>query len=448
MKKKSTEITATHLELIRLERIVEQSPSPQIHTLFHSNWVNHLSSKAFELFLILPVLALIVTPTYLLLSLVSFCTRRPIFRSINVHGQNGITVKTHHFNVPWPTLAAIGLVIDVLIGKLSLVGRVLASSKELAPLPQNGYLSETKPGLFSLWKIRENSKIGHEGRQGSDWEYRFTKSLKSDIGLLLRNVSTISFSSTVANHLDEINLFNITFSNTTMKNAIKALSTELDEAKATRDVFFVNADCLNKTFSDPAYKRTLQQADYVFPDGIGLVIAGKMLNKPLKENVNGTDMLPYICEMAKRKDKSIFLLGGKPGVAETMQQQLENKMGVTVAGCHHGYFNHQLESNLIVKEINSSGADILLVAFGAPLQEKWIAAHLDQLNPKIAMGVGGLFDFYSKKIKRAPRWLRELGLEWVYRILQEPRRMWQRYVIGNPLFLSRVIKWKISGMNK
>lgn len=448
MKKHSTEIAATHLELIRLERIVKQSPSLKIHTLSHSSWLNHLSSKTFELFLILPVLALIVIPTYLLLSLVSFYTRRPIFRSIDVHGQDGITVNTHHFNVPWPTLAATGLLIDVLIGKLSLVGRVLSSSKEHGSKPQNGYLSETKPGLFSLCNIRENSKIGHEGRQGSDWEYRFTKSLKSDIGLLLRNVSTLSFSSTVASHLDEINLFNITFSNTTMKNAIKVLSTELDEAKTTRGVFFVNADCLNRTFSDPTYKQTLQQADHIFPDGIGLVIAGKMLSKPLKENVNGTDMLPYICEMAKKKNKSIFLLGGKPGVAETMQQQLEKSMGVTVAGCHHGYFNHQLESDPIVKKINSSGADILLVAFGAPLQEKWIAAHLDQLNPKIAMGVGGLFDFYSKKIKRAPRWLRELGLEWVYRILQEPGRMWQRYVIGNPLFLSRVIKWKISGMNK
>jgi N-acetylglucosaminyldiphosphoundecaprenol N-acetyl-beta-D-mannosaminyltransferase len=115
---------------------------------------------------------------------------------------------------------------------------------------------------------------------------------------------------------------------------------------------------------------------------------------------------------------------------------------VTIAGTHHGYFNHATESEGIVDLVNRSSADILLVAFGVPLQEKWIAANHSRLQTSVCMGVGGLFDFYSGNTRRAPRWLRELGLEWVYRILQEPGRMWQRYVVGNPLFLYRVLVWR------
>ncbi|NTV93680.1 MAG: WecB/TagA/CpsF family glycosyltransferase, partial [Chlorobiaceae bacterium] len=108
-----------------------------------------------------------------------------------------------------------------------------------------------------------------------------------------------------------------------------------------------------------------------------------------------------------------------------------------------GYFDHRSESDAVIGKINSSGAAILLVAFGAPLQEIWIAEHRQKLLPRVLMGVGGLFDFYSGTIRRAPRWMREIGFEWVYRIFQEPARMWRRYVIGNPLFLYRVMKWKV-----
>ncbi len=448
MKRTSQETATMNQKLARLQKIVNQQNFLQTAVSWHRRPLSSLCSRLFELLLILPVLFFIVAPIYFLLTATSLCTGRPVFSPRDVHGQGGATVSTHHFNIASPFLATTGLFIDVMVGRLSLVGRGLVESSEYVTQPQNGYLSEIRPGIFSLWSIRNNSRIGHEGRQGADWEYRFTKNFRSDISLLLRSVPSLSFSSETGKHLEKINLFDITFSNITMKKAVKLLALELDTATSARGVFFVNADCLNKTFVDPSYKQILQQADHIFPDGIGLVVAGKMLKNPLKENVNGTDMLPYLSAMAKQKNKSFFLLGGKPGVAEEMAQQLENKMGVAVAGYHHGYFDHQLESEPIIDEINRSGADILLVAFGAPLQEKWIAANLENLDPKIVMGVGGLFDFYSGNIKRAPRWLRELGLEWVYRILQEPGRMWQRYVIGNPLFLTRVIWWKFSAMNK
>ena len=114
-----------------------------------------------------------------------------------------------------------------------------------------------------------------------------------------------------------------------------------------------------------------------------------------------------------------------------------------MAGTAHGYFNHRTESDTVIKEINNSGATILLAGFGAPLQEKWISRHRHELKPLVLMGVGGLFDFYSGTISRAPDWIREIGFEWAFRMLQEPGRMWRRYVVGNPLFLYRVMKWKV-----
>jgi N-acetylglucosaminyldiphosphoundecaprenol N-acetyl-beta-D-mannosaminyltransferase len=116
---------------------------------------------------------------------------------------------------------------------------------------------------------------------------------------------------------------------------------------------------------------------------------------------------------------------------------LERYPQLKIAGARDGYFSPEEEEG-VVDAINGSGARILLVAFGAPRQELWLARWRDRLLAPVSMGVGGLFDFYSGRIPRAPLWMREMGLEWVYRLMQEPGRMWRRYVIGNPLFLYRV----------
>lgn len=139
--------------------------------------------------------------------------------------------------------------------------------------------------------------------------------------------------------------------------------------------------------------------------------------------------------------QSVYLLGGRPGVPEAVAQWMEeNHPGIQIAGCHHGYYAAEEEAEVIA-EIARSGADILLVAFGAPKQDKWISEHQEALGVPVAIGVGGLFDFYSGRISRAPQWIREMGMEWLYRLLMEPARLWKRYVIGNGLFLMRVF-WR------
>ena len=164
------------------------------------------------------------------------------------------------------------------------------------------------------------------------------------------------------------------------------------------------------------------------------------------EIVDGTDLFPRLCERAADERLALYLLGARPSVAAAAAEAMRAKHPhLEIAGTHHGYFDSR-HTSTIVNDINTSGAHILLVAMGAPRQDLWLAAHREELRTPILMGVGGLFDFYSGNIRRAPMWMREIGLEWVWRLLQEPGRMWRRYLIGNPLFLYRV--WRESNRNE
>lgn len=217
-------------------------------------------------------------------------------------------------------------------------------------------------------------------------------------------------------------------------------------AEPPSHVCFLNAHCANLAYRDQAYVQVLQTAALCFPDGIGLRLAGHILGRPVPHNVNGTDMFPLLCAALEETDAGVFFFGGQPGVAEQVRHWVELYYpGVRVCGVRHGYFSPE-EDSLILRQIADSGARLLLVALGAPLQDLWIHRFLPELaslgspGVKVAMGVGGLFDFYSGRIPRAPLWLRRRGGEWMYRLYQEPQRMWKRYVLGNPLFLSRVLR--------
>lgn len=206
-----------------------------------------------------------------------------------------------------------------------------------------------------------------------------------------------------------------------------------------RRIAFVNADCANIASRDKRYKAALETADLLLPDGAGVALAGKMQGLSFAENLNGTDLFPHLCRRAAREGKSIFLLGGEPGVAElaaTAAQDLAP--GLHIAGVRHGFFRVD-EADDVVDQINASGADILLVGLGAPRQDVWLANLDGVLAPNIRMGVGGLFDYYSGRIPRAPLAFRRARSEWVWRLLMEPRRLAARYLIGNPVFVARAM---------
>ena len=247
--------------------------------------------------------------------------------------------------------------------------------------------------------------------------------------------------------LPRIKLFDIEIDNVTLDEAVATIIDRLD-GDAPAQVSFVNADCVNVACRNPEYLGALQGSDLVFADGIGVRMAGDLLGQPVRDNVNGTDLFPRLAAALEGTDKRIYLLGGRPGVAEGVVRWLaRNYPGVELAGWRHGYFSVAEEAE-VLEDIRRSGADLVLVAFGAPRQDVWIRRNLNKLGAKVAIGVGGLLDFFSGRIPRAPRWIRKLGMEWCYRLYQEPQRLWRRYLVGNTVFLARLAQQRLAIFEK
>ena len=234
-------------------------------------------------------------------------------------------------------------------------------------------------------------------------------------------------------------VFGIRFGTGTMDQALDDLGSMIARPRPDgRPYFcaFLNADCLNIAYRNASYARILGQADAVWADGVGIAISARLMHTPVHGNVNGTDMLPCLC----RRGWSIYLFGAAPGVAAKARERLLAEFPeAKIVGVDHGFCRTPEEEDAVIARINSARPDVLLVAMGVPRQENWIVAHRDRLNCGVAIGVGGLFDFASGRIPRAPLWMRKLKIEWTYRLYNEPVRLFRRYVIGNPLFIWRVV---------
>lgn len=204
-----------------------------------------------------------------------------------------------------------------------------------------------------------------------------------------------------------------------------------------RTVFFLNAHCANLRARDRGYAAALARADAVLPDGIGVELAARMTGDRLTENLNGTDFTPELLRAAARQGLSVFLFGARPGTAEAAAERLMADIpGLRIAGTRDGYAG-SADPERAVQEINASGADILLVAMGVPMQELWIDRHRPDLAPRLVLGVGALFDFLAGNVRRAPAPVRKARLEWAWRLALEPRRLASRYLLGNGTFLMR-----------
>lgn len=241
----------------------------------------------------------------------------------------------------------------------------------------------------------------------------------------------------------EISVCGLQMNNLSMAEAVQKIKTSVLRREKTK-IAFINADCVNIAARSQQYKDNINNMSLALIDGAGIRIAGKLLHQPVKDNVNGTDLFPQLCQLLDEISGSIYLLGAKPGVADKVAGWVARQYpGVKVKGTQHGYFP-DAGTPEVINRINAAKPDVLLVAMGAPKQEAWIAEHMHAMDITVAMGVGGLFDFYSGNIPRAPYWMRKRGLEWVYRLYQEPGRMWQRYLIGNAVFMGRVLLEMIS----
>ncbi|MBU1125807.1 MAG: WecB/TagA/CpsF family glycosyltransferase [Candidatus Omnitrophica bacterium] len=204
-----------------------------------------------------------------------------------------------------------------------------------------------------------------------------------------------------------------------------------------RTAFYLNAHCVNIASRDVEYRAVLNSADLVYAGGQGVVWGGRLCGIPIPARVNIMDIFDFLAEEFRNRKISIFLLGETPETIGKADAALRTK-GLFVVGSHHGYFTESQEKDVINK-INAARPDIILVGLGVPKQEKWILRNRNNLESNLSWGVGGLFKIFAGYLQDTPSWIRVSGLEWLYLGIQDPKRLVSRYLLGNLIFMYRVL---------
>jgi N-acetylglucosaminyldiphosphoundecaprenol N-acetyl-beta-D-mannosaminyltransferase len=204
---------------------------------------------------------------------------------------------------------------------------------------------------------------------------------------------------------------------------------------------YVNAHVLNQSRENPVLRDTLEAADLIYCDGYGVRLAAKALDVEIPHRMTGADWIWGLAALCETEAKSVYLLGSEPAVAKAAADRLQSWYpGLQVSGTHHGYFEPgSAHDDRVVEDINARRPDIVLVGMGTPKQELWVEHNAARVDTDVLWTVGALFDYVSGRIPRAPAWLADNGLEWIFRLAIEPQRMWRRYLLGNPVFVSRVM---------
>ncbi len=205
-------------------------------------------------------------------------------------------------------------------------------------------------------------------------------------------------------------------------------------------VSYLNVHVANVAHRDRKLKRFLQGVDLVYCDGAGIEKAASLLGSPLPKRLTAADWFLDLIQVLSQKGIRIYLLGGEPAVAQKAREVINAVIPEhMVVGIHHGYIlDNPILTHTVIQEINTLQPDLLIVGFGTPLQERWIADHREQLTVSVIYAIGAVMDYLAEKVPRCPAWMGEAGLEWLFRLRTEPRRLFMRYVVGNPWFLSRI----------
>lgn len=227
--------------------------------------------------------------------------------------------------------------------------------------------------------------------------------------------------------------------NVLTKEQIINILLNFSENKGIKTAFYLNAHCINVAYRDEDYRSILNRADLVYAGGQGVVWAARFLGTPLPERINILDFFDILVPELKDRKITIYLLGGREGTVKKTEEVLKGK-GLRIVGKRSGFFAKSEEQE-IIQEINALKPNILMVGMGVPKQEKWVYNHINMLNVNLCWSVGAAFDWLSGQRKRAPRWMSKFGLEWLHRLCQQPKRLWKRYLLGNLIFVYRVIKY-------
>jgi N-acetylglucosaminyldiphosphoundecaprenol N-acetyl-beta-D-mannosaminyltransferase len=204
-----------------------------------------------------------------------------------------------------------------------------------------------------------------------------------------------------------------------------------------RRVMYVNAHVVNQARAQPQLAAALGTADLVYCDGYGVRLAARTLDVPVPHRMTGADWVWGLAALCEAEDKSLYLLGADPTLARAAADRLQRWYPrLRIAGSHHGYAElGSAQNERVIEDINAANPDIVLVGMGTPKQELFIDRYADRLGADVLWTVGALFDYIAGRVPRAPRWLADNGLEWIFRLAIEPHRMWRRYLLGNPAFL-------------
>lgn len=224
----------------------------------------------------------------------------------------------------------------------------------------------------------------------------------------------------------------------TMKEAVAFLEQRLLQ-KEQAFVVTANAEIIMMCQEDQEYNRIVgKDADLVLADGAGAVWAGRHLGNTVPERVAGFDLWNNLLKLSAEKGYKLYFFGGSPGVAEAAKKKAEELYpGVQIVGTRNGYFKDAEETPAIIEEINHSGAEMLFAALGAPKQEKWLVAHRAELQQQVLMGIGGSFDVFAGKMERAPKWMQDASLEWLFRLYKQPSRFMRMMAL--PKFVIKVL---------
>lgn len=235
----------------------------------------------------------------------------------------------------------------------------------------------------------------------------------------------------------KLNFYNIYIDSLDYQDAKTLIERFLEEGKL-KTIFFLNAHYFNLAQQDKVYLDVLNSSELLLNDGIGVKLGAMLKGVSFKSNMAGTDFIPFILNwFCSKKGKKVFFLGGKPGVVDKV---VDKNSDLNIGGYHHGYFCEE-ENNKIIGLINSSNSDFLVIGMGSPKQEKWIHDNKGKIqNVKVCICGGAILDFMSGSVPRAPKLIRKIGLEWLFRLSIEPKRLFARYVIGNFIFLQHVLK--------
>lgn len=219
--------------------------------------------------------------------------------------------------------------------------------------------------------------------------------------------------------METVNILGVHVNKYTMNEATQKAAS-LMESDSLSMIFTPNSEIILYASNNEEFTAVLNSADMIIPDGIGVVYGAKILGSPIKERVAGYDLVCNLFPVMAKKGQSVYLLGAKPGVAETAAQNLVKKYpGLVIAGTHDGYFK---DDNEVIEDINRAKPDFLMVCLGFPKQENWIYENRERINAKLAIGAGGCLDVFAGTVQRAPEFYCKHGIEWLYRLVKQPSR--------------------------